>query len=279
MTLRRPASRPSPSTAASGPGTTTSPPPPRTARARPRRATSATCAPTATACTSTATRRPGSAGRLRGPWPPGSPTSARSASCCRPGAEPAGALRLPDGRRGLPALAGRRLRGRARTLRLRLHLAADRRRHRRALPLPASRPRHFASLDAACGGSTTEARLGYLRTAEQGAPPPPACAPSAARLTIGLGSRTARTIRFGGTATLSGVALNPDGNPAAGATLLTSRGGIPERGRAGARRTGRPVQLEAPARCEPHVPGGLSSGFVRCGAGVQRRSRCGSKRA
>jgi hypothetical protein len=84
--------------------------------------------------------------------------------------------------------------------------------------------RHFASLDAACGGSTTEARLGYLRTAEQGAPPPPACAPSAARLTIGLGSRTARTIRFGGTATLSGVALNPDGNPASGATLLILEG-------------------------------------------------------
>ena len=48
--------------------------------------------------------------------------------------------------------------------------------------------RHFASLDAACGGATTEARLGYLRTAEQGAAPPPACAPSAARVTIGLGS-------------------------------------------------------------------------------------------
>jgi hypothetical protein len=84
--------------------------------------------------------------------------------------------------------------------------------------------RHFASLDAACGGATTESRLGYLRTAEQGAALPPACAPSAARVTIGLGSRTARTIRYGGTATLSGQALNPDGNVAAGATLLILEG-------------------------------------------------------
>jgi hypothetical protein len=84
--------------------------------------------------------------------------------------------------------------------------------------------RHFASLDAACGGATTEARLGYLRTAEQGAAPPPACAPSAARIAIGLGSRVARTIRFGGTATLLGQALGPDGNAAAGATLLILEG-------------------------------------------------------
>jgi hypothetical protein len=84
--------------------------------------------------------------------------------------------------------------------------------------------RHFASLDAACGGATTETRLGYLRTAETGAVPPPACAPSAARVTIGLGSKQARTIRFGGTATLSGQAFNPDGNVAAGATLLILEG-------------------------------------------------------
>jgi hypothetical protein len=84
--------------------------------------------------------------------------------------------------------------------------------------------RHFASLDAACGGSTTEARLGYLRTAEQGAPPPPACAPSAARVSIGLPTKAARTIRYGGSATLSGTAINPDGNPAAGATVLILEG-------------------------------------------------------
>jgi hypothetical protein len=84
--------------------------------------------------------------------------------------------------------------------------------------------RHFASLDPACGGATTEARLGYLRTAEGGAPPPPACSPSAARLQVGLGKRTTRTIRYGGTATLSGVALNPDGGPAAGATVLILEG-------------------------------------------------------
>jgi hypothetical protein len=84
--------------------------------------------------------------------------------------------------------------------------------------------RHFASLDPACSGATTEARLGYLRTAEGGAPPPPACSPSAARLQIGLGKLLTRTIRYGGTATLSGVALNPDGAPAAGATVLILEG-------------------------------------------------------
>ena len=66
--------------------------------------------------------------------------------------------------------------------------------------------RHFASLDAACGGATTEARLGYLRTTAQGAAPVPACGPSAARVTIGLPTKAARTIRFGGTATMSGQA-------------------------------------------------------------------------
>jgi hypothetical protein len=83
--------------------------------------------------------------------------------------------------------------------------------------------RHFASLDPGCGGATTEARLGYLRTAEGGAPPP-ACSPSGARVQIGLGKRTTRTIRYGGTATLSGVASNPDGAPAAGATVLILEG-------------------------------------------------------
>lgn len=84
--------------------------------------------------------------------------------------------------------------------------------------------RHFASLDPSCAGATTEARLGYLRTAEGGAAPPPACSPSAARMQIGLGKLTTRTIRYGGSATLSGVALNPDGAPAAGATVLILEG-------------------------------------------------------
>ena len=79
--------------------------------------------------------------------------------------------------------------------------------HRRGLPLPARWAAALRLARPGCGGATTEARLGYLRTAEGGAPPPPACSPSAARLQIGLGKRTARTIRYGGTATLSGDAL------------------------------------------------------------------------
>jgi hypothetical protein len=41
---------------------------------------------------------------------------------------------------------------------------------------------------------------------------------------VSLGSRTARLVRFGGTATLSGTALNPSGGPAAGATVLILEG-------------------------------------------------------
>jgi hypothetical protein len=93
--------------------------------------------------------------------------------------------------------------------------------------------RHFASLDAGCEGATTEARLGYLRTAEQGAPPAPACSPSAARVTAAFGHARTRTVRFGGAATLHGEAFTPAGAPAGGAQLsiLEGTGSLVEAGR------------------------------------------------
>lgn len=84
--------------------------------------------------------------------------------------------------------------------------------------------RRTASLDPACGGGVNEQRLGYIRTTEQGAAPPPSCSPSSARVQAGLGRATARTIRYGGTATLSGTALDPSGAPAGGATVLILEG-------------------------------------------------------
>ncbi len=75
---------------------------------------------------------------------------------------------------------------------------------------------HFASLDAGCEGATTEARLGYLRTAESGPPAPPACSPSAARVTAVFGKARSRTVSYGKAATLSGQVLAPSGAAAAG---------------------------------------------------------------
>ena len=72
---------------------------------------------------------------------------------------------------------------------------------------------HFASLDPACEGQVTEARLGYVRTVEQGPPPPPSCGPSAAAVEVSLRGRARRTVSFGRSATLTGRALLPGGRP------------------------------------------------------------------
>ena len=139
------------------------------------RPTWATCGPTGTRCTST--RNPAS-----------------GVSWATPGAVTAGffyqqtlGFLLPTGGPNLQALYGCRTSGGDYFLSLDAGCEgvsvlgrygfvysrpAARRGHGRRLPLPAQRPAPLRSLDAACGGATTEARLGYLRTTAQGAAPP-----------------------------------------------------------------------------------------------------------
>jgi len=91
--------------------------------------------------------------------------------------------------------------------------------------------RHYASLDFGCEGGVREGRLGYVRTTEQGPPPPPACGPSGARTTLALPGRSrARYFAFGRGTTVTGRALRADGSPAAGATvsLLADAGALEE---------------------------------------------------
>ena len=84
--------------------------------------------------------------------------------------------------------------------------------------------RHFASLDPGCEGHVTEARLGYVRTVEQGPPPPPSCGPSAAAVELTLRGKSRRKVPFGRAVTVTGRALLGGGAPAAGATVLILEG-------------------------------------------------------
>ena len=86
---------------------------------------------------------------------------------------------------------------------------------------------HFASLDPNCEGHVTEARLGYVRTVEQGPPPPPACGPSAGVVELSLSGKARRVVRFGRGATLTGRALRPGGVPAAGADVRILENTVP----------------------------------------------------
>lgn len=95
---------------------------------------------------------------------------------------------------------------------------------------------HFASEDPQCEGARTEARLGYVRTIDQGPPPPPSCGPSGAKVALGFGvqrPRALRSVGFGRSASVTGRATGPDGAPAGGATvtLLTGDDLLSEVGR------------------------------------------------
>ena len=83
---------------------------------------------------------------------------------------------------------------------------------------------HFASLDPNCEGQVTEGRLGYVRTVEQGPPPPPACGASTAVVELSLRGRPRRTVSYGRATTLTGRALLPGGAPASGAEVLILEG-------------------------------------------------------
>ena len=83
---------------------------------------------------------------------------------------------------------------------------------------------HFASLDPTCGGQIPEGRLGYVRTVDQGPPPPPSCGPSGAVVEASLSGRARRTVRYGRPVAIAGRALLPGGTPAAGATVLILAG-------------------------------------------------------
>jgi hypothetical protein len=78
---------------------------------------------------------------------------------------------------------------------------------------------HFASLDPNCEGQVSEGRLGYVRTVEQGPPPPPACGTSAGVVEMSLSGKRRRVVRFGRGATMTGRVLRPGGVPAAGADV------------------------------------------------------------
>lgn len=82
---------------------------------------------------------------------------------------------------------------------------------------------HFASTQANCEGQKTEALLGFTRSDGPEPPPPPlrlTCAPSAASISASLRGKKVRRVRFGGASTVTGVARNADGTPAAG-TLVS----------------------------------------------------------
>jgi hypothetical protein len=82
---------------------------------------------------------------------------------------------------------------------------------------------HFASTAANCEGQRPEGLLGYVRSDGPEPAPPPlglGCAPSGAKVSLSLRGRKVRRVRFGGSATVRGRALNADGTPAAG-TLVS----------------------------------------------------------
>lgn len=94
---------------------------------------------------------------------------------------------------------------------------------------------HFASVAPGCEGATEESRLGYVRTAAEGPPPAPACAPSGARVELAFAGerpQPRRTVGFGRDAVIFGRALRPDGAPAEGAPIriLQAAAGLAEIG-------------------------------------------------